>query len=72
MIVMKFGGTSLEDASAIRRAGEIIRSRLLQHPVVIVSAMAGITDQLLAMSQVAGAGQREPALKLARAIRERN
>jgi len=72
MIVMKFGGTSLEDAAAIRRAGEIIRSRLAQRPVVIVSAMAGVTDQLLAMSQAAGAGEREPALKLARAVRERH
>src|SRR5438067_6560140 len=72
MIVMKFGGTSLEDAAAIRRAGQIIRSRLAQRPVVIVSAMAGVTDQLLAMSQVAGAGEREPALKLARAVRERH
>src|SRR5437763_4213769 len=72
MIVMKFGGTSLEDAAAIRRAGEIIRSRLAQRPVVIVSAVAGGTDPLLAMSQAAGAGERESALKLARAVRERH
>jgi aspartate kinase len=72
MIVMKFGGTSLEDAAAIWRAGDIIRGRLAERPVVIVSALAGITDQLVAMSQAAGKGEREPALKLAHAARERH
>ena len=40
MIVMKFGGTSVEDAGAIERAAAIVKSRLPQKPVVVVSAMA--------------------------------
>lgn len=72
MIVMKFGGTSVEDAAAISRAAEIVRSRLPQKPVVIVSALALITDQLLAMGTAAGRGEREEALKMARSIRERH
>ena len=72
MIVMKFGGTSVEDAGAISRAAEIVCSRLADHPVVVVSALAKVTDQLVAMSQAAGAGDREQALALARSARERH
>ncbi|HVZ59853.1 MAG TPA: lysine-sensitive aspartokinase 3 [Terriglobales bacterium] len=72
MIVMKFGGTSVEDAVAIDRAASIVRSRLEQRPVVVVSAMARITDQLLAMSQAAGKGDVKTALELSRGIRDRH
>ena len=44
MIVMKFGGTSVQDAKAIERAGAIVKGRLEQKPVVVVSAMAKVTD----------------------------
>ena len=44
MIVIKFGGTSVGDAAAITRAGQIVEDRLGQHPVVVVSALAGVTN----------------------------
>ena len=47
MIVMKFGGTSVEDAYAIRRLVRIVRSRLNFRVVVVVSALAKVTDELL-------------------------
>jgi len=72
MIVMKFGGTSVEDAAAIARAGEIVGGRLEQRPLVVVSALAGVTDQLLAMGRAAGGGDRESALRLSRTLRERH
>ncbi len=72
MIVMKFGGTSVQDAQAIDRAAAIVRQRLGEQPVVVVSALAKITDQLLAMAAAAGAGKREQALDLCRAARERH
>ena len=72
MIVMKFGGTSVQDAEAIDRAASIVRERLPQKPVVVVSAMAKVTDQLLTMARAAGAGDRKAALKLSRALRERH
>ena len=72
MIVMKFGGTSVEDAKAIERAISIVKGRLAQKPVVVVSAMAKVTDQLLAMAQAAGTADRETALRLSRALRERH
>ena len=56
MIVAKFGGTSVEDADAIRRLIDILRSRIHEQPVVVVSALAGITDELLDVAQQCGAG----------------
>ncbi len=72
MIVMKFGGTSVENADAIERVTRIVCQRLPERPVVVVSAMARVTDQLLAMGQAAGTGDRERALQLSRAVRERH
>src|SRR5579872_3388802 len=72
MIVMKFGGTSVEDAKAITRVAEIVKGRLAQNPVVVVSAMAKVTDTLLTMARAAGAGERKAALKLCRSLQERH
>jgi aspartate kinase len=51
MLVMKFGGTSVEDAKAIDRAASIVKTRLPEKPVVVVSAMSKVTDQLLATAR---------------------
>ena len=72
MIVMKFGGTSVQDATAIDRAAQIVRGRLSEDPVVVVSAMSKVTDQLIAMANAAGDGDRERALELSRGVRERH
>ncbi len=72
MIVMKFGGTSVEDAKAIERVAAIVKGRLPQKPVVVVSAMAKVTDTLLTMARAAGAGERKTALKLCRSLQERH
>jgi aspartate kinase len=56
MIVAKFGGTSVADAQAIERLIEIVRSRLGARPVVVVSALAGVTDALLELAQQCGTG----------------
>ena len=69
---MKFGGTSVEDAAAIDRVAGIVKSRLPQRPFVVISAMAKVTDQLLAMAAAAGRGEREEALEICRALRERH
>jgi aspartate kinase len=72
MIVMKFGGTSVQDATAIDRVADIVKSRLPLRPVVVVSAFAKVTDQLLATARAAGNGDRKAALELSRALRERH
>lgn len=59
MIVMKFGGTSLESAAAIERVASIVRARAERRPIVVVSAMGKTTNGLLAVAQTAISGQRE-------------
>jgi len=59
VIVMKFGGTSLADADRIRAAAEIVRGRLAREPIVVVSALAGVTDLLVRAVAHARAGERE-------------
>ncbi len=62
MIVMKFGGTSVESAAAIERVARIVKSREEQRPVVVVSAMGKTTNKLLAIAQSAITGSREDYL----------
>ena len=63
MIVLKFGGTSLESADAIERMESIVRSRLPRQPVVVVSALGKSTDNLLALGTEMAAGRRQQALE---------
>jgi aspartate kinase len=58
LIVLKFGGTSVGGPEPIRRLGEIVRARLSQKPVVVVSAMSGVTNRLFRVAEFAvrGAG----------------
>ena len=65
MIVMKFGGSSLESAAAIERVAGIVRSRLAKHPVVVVSAMGKTTNALLAMAADAAEGKRDGSVRAA-------
>ncbi len=74
IVVMKFGGTSVEDATAMLRTAAIVagrRERGLQ-PVVVVSAMAKVTDQLLAAAAAAGRDDREGAVAIAEKLRDRH
>src|ERR1700691_5646457 len=61
MLVMKFGGSSVESAKAIQRVASIVRNHSEQHPVVVVSAMGKTTDRLLAMAHNPHAAARELA-----------
>ncbi|MFB3778228.1 MAG: lysine-sensitive aspartokinase 3 [Bryobacteraceae bacterium] len=63
MIVMKFGGTSVESAAAIERVASIVKARLDRKPVVVVSAMGKTTNKLLAIAGDSAAGRREDALR---------
>jgi aspartate kinase len=62
MIVMKFGGTSVESAEAIARVAGIVRSQIARKPVVVVSAMGKTTNKLLAIAADAVAGELKSAL----------
>ena len=70
MIVMKFGGTSVESAQAIARLADIVRARLDRKPVVVVSAMGKTTNKLLAIAADAVSGELTPALDKLNQLRE--
>jgi aspartate kinase len=62
MIVMKFGGTSVESAAAMDRLCAIVRARARDERVmVVVSAMGKTTNRLLEMAQLAVDGKRAEA-----------
>jgi len=72
VIVCKFGGTSVGDAEAIARTATIIGARRDRQPVVVVSALAGATNALLAIAEQAARGQLIGALRAIEELRERH
>src|SRR5690242_18112919 len=56
MIVMKFGGSSVGTPDAMRQAARLIAAHAARAPVVAVSALQGVTDQLLAAAEAAARG----------------
>ena len=71
--VMKFGGTSVGDASCIRRAAEIVKAAAAQRPVVVVvSAMSGVTNRLIDAARTAASGQGNFSPTLVAALREQH
>jgi len=71
--VMKFGGTSVGDASCIGKVVEIIRAGSRDsHIVVVVSAMSGVTNQLIEAAIQAEAGDRDLVAMIFSALREQH
>jgi aspartate kinase len=74
---MKFGGTSVADPDAIRRLIGIVQrqqamSKNHTAPVVVVSALAGVTDTLVAVAQLAEEGEGARAAGELEALQERH
>jgi len=74
---MKFGGTSVADPEAISRLIHIVRTQHAKKtagdaPVVVVSALAGVTDALVAVAQFAEEGQGDRAAAAVRSLEERH
>jgi aspartate kinase len=69
---MKFGGTSVGDAAAINQVAEIVASKTARAPVVIVSAMARVTDTLLLIARTATERRYEEAASIVDELRERH
>lgn len=72
MIVLKFGGTSVGNAEAIRRSAGIVAERVDRRPVVVLSAMSGVTDGLLEAAALAATGDREGVEGRVQAVRARH
>src|SRR6266550_1881928 len=66
--VLKFGGTSVQDAAAFERVAEIVRAERRVRPLVVVSAMSGVTDALLASVAAASGADLEPHLERHRLV----
>jgi aspartate kinase len=72
MIVMKFGGTSVEHAQAIRNVANIVIRYRDRKPLVVSSACAGVTNALLALARSSQSAGRDKALDQAEQIRVRH
>src|SRR5215468_6180870 len=57
MVVVKFGGTSVGAAAQIEQAARIVHGMRDRKPIVVVSAMGGVTDALLQAGEAAVTGQ---------------
>jgi aspartate kinase len=71
MVVMKFGGSSVATAAALARVTSIVGAERRPR-VVVVSALGGVTDELLALAGGAGRGDLGAALGRLEALRERH
>lgn len=72
MIVLKFGGTSVGDAEAIKRTASIVASRRDRKPIVVVSALAGVTNALIALGEQSSKGHLIGAVRAVEGIRARH
>ena len=72
MIVMKFGGTSVENSDAIRRLIEIVGTEIPRKPIVFVSACAGVTNQLLKIAGLSAEGKKDEANDLISSVRTKH
>jgi len=70
--IHKFGGASLASGAAIAHAVSIIQAHRPAPLVVVVSAMAGVTDALLEIASRAVHGDREHTRSAAAALRARH
>ena len=70
MIVLKFGGTSVQDTDAVTRAVQVIRRQLSRGEVVVLSAMGKTTNGLLEMARSASSGDIDTAWSIRDGLRD--
>jgi aspartate kinase len=72
VIVIKFGGTSVGNADRVAEAIDIVSERRDLDPIVVVSALAGVTNDLVAASEAAREQKPERVAEIIRAVRQRH
>jgi aspartate kinase len=72
VIVIKFGGTSIGDAERVANAIDIVAERRELNPIVVVSALAGVTDDLVAATEAACLGDGDGVKAIIDRVRERH
>lgn len=65
MIVLKFGGTSVSTKKSIETICKIVKREKVNQPIVVVSALKGVTDMLFALTQAKNVQQKR-LLKIVR------
>jgi aspartokinase/homoserine dehydrogenase 1 len=71
--IMKFGGTSVGDATRIRKVVEIVRDAAGESEVVVVvSAMSGVTNRLVEAARQSECGDRQAVATIFEELRERH
>lgn len=61
MLVMKFGGSSVEGRDQIEKVLGVVKARAARAPLVVVSAHKGMTNALIAAGQRAARGETDAA-----------
>lgn len=69
---MKFGGTSVKDKNAIERVISIVRGRMADKPLVVVSALAKVTRVLCSIAEEAEAQHLNEVDELLDSLRDRH
>ncbi len=72
MIVLKFGGTSVQNAEMMDATLSIVAGQIERAPVLVSSAMSKVTDQLQEIARLVGEGREAEAEAILRAIEERH
>lgn len=72
MIILKFGGTSVENAAAMNTVIRIVQREQHRQPVVVLSAIAGATNTLLRSAHLSQEGNYEEAVRLLNDLLERH
>jgi aspartate kinase len=72
MIIQKFGGTSVKDVPAMQNVTAIIKKYIDQQPVVVVSALGGITDMLIQALEASAMHEKQKAESVCEVIKSRH
>ena len=72
MIVLKFGGTSVQNAEMMDKTLQIAGRQIERGPVLVSSAMSKVTDQLQEIAKLLGSGKEAEAETILCAIEERH
>ena len=75
-VVMKFGGSSVGDYLSMRRVVRIVAQHINDHPddrvILVLSAMKGVTDRILAVSKQAAEGDQKAVVSTVKNLTRRH
>jgi len=72
VIVLKFGGTSVGDGSRIATVAELVSKQKRRKPILVVSALAGVTEELIRLAERARQGESDAIAPVVASLGERH